>query len=204
MIHELYSKRRQMRWYDTENIPDFSIIQTAVEQAYELTASKQGLIPYKLYVLNNDKEINKGLYSISTGNTGTVIVNTNLLTAPYQFIYAARLVDDATPEVMAAISSGHLQPPLDPVEYKLEGQSRNTCLEIGMHATILSGLLMEQGLEVTYTLCFERDEESIRSIGLEEVDDYIYFIMSAGYADPKKEYHKGENKPPIENVVRYL
>ena len=192
-----------MRWYDTENIPDLSIIQTAVEQAYELTASKQNLIPYKLYVLNN-KEANKGLYSISTGNTGTVVVNTNLLTAPYQFIYAARLVDDADPSVMSAVASGHLQPPLDPVQYKLAGQARNTCLEIGMHATILSGLLIEQGLEVTYTLCFERDEEDWIRIGLEEVDDYVYFIMSAGYADPEKEYHTGENKPPIENVVRYL
>ena len=193
-----------MRWYDTENVPDFSIIENAVQQAYELVASKQNLIPYKLYVLNNNKEINEGLYSISKGNTGTVVANTNLLTAPYQFIYAARLVDDASPEVAWAVEHGHLQPPLDPDQYKKAGQAVNTSLEIGMHATILSTLLIENGLDVSYTLCFERDEEIIKSIGLDAVEDHIYFIMSAGYPDPKKTYSSGELRPPIEKIVKYI
>lgn len=204
MFYETYSKRKQVRWYDTENIPDFSIIETAVEKAYELVASKQNLIPYKLYILNNNKEINKGLYSISKGNTGTVVTNTNLLTAPYQFIYAARLVDDASPGVLGAVGRGHLQLPLDPDQYKKAGQAVNTCLEIGMHATILSTLLIENGLDVSYTLCFERDEEIIKSIGLDAVEDHIYFIMSAGYQDTEKPYYDGEPKPSIEKVVRYI
>ena len=206
MFYDTFQQRKQIRFYDDENVPDFSIIKDALQQTYEIVASKQNLIPYKVYVINNDKKINEGLYELSKGNTGTVQSNKNLLTAPYQFIYTARLVNDAHQIVKNDVSTGQLQPPMDPSEYRNIGQARNTCIEIGMHSTILSTLLIEKDIGVGYTLCFNdwlNDRESWITNGIDFIDDYVYFIMSAGY--PSNDYvDSGIKKPPYKNIVRYV
>jgi hypothetical protein len=135
MFYETYSKRKQIRFYDKELIPEFSVIEDALHKAHDIVSSKQNLVPYKIFVVNNNKEINKGLYELSKGNTGTVLSNTNLLYAPYQFIYSARLVDDASKTAQIMTNKGHTQPSMNPVEYKNSAQTKNTCIEIGMHST---------------------------------------------------------------------
>ena len=206
MFYDTFKQRKQIRFYDTENVPDFSIVQNALRQTYEITASKQNLIPYKIYVINNKQMINEGLYELSKGRTGTVQSNKNLLTAPYQFIYTARLVDDASEIVQGYVSKGELQAAMNPSKYRNTGQAKNTCIEIGMHSTILSTLLIEQGLGVAYTLCFDnwlKDKNSWIENGIDFIDDDVYFIMSAGY--PSDEYvDSGIKKPPFENVMRYV
>jgi len=206
MFYDTFKQRKQIRFYDTKNVPDFSIIESALKQTHEIVASKQNLIPYKIYVINNKQMINEGLYELSKGNTGTVQSNKNLLTAPYQFIYTARLVNDAHRIVHNDVNSGQLQPPMDPSEYRNIGQAKNTCIEIGMHSTVLSTLLIEKGLGVGYTLCLNdwlSDQKSWIENGIDFIDDYVYFIMSAGY--PSDDYvDSGIKKPPYENVVRYV
>ena len=54
MFYELYSKRKQVRWYDQDRTPDKSIVDAALRGAYEAVASKQNLMPYKIYVINNN------------------------------------------------------------------------------------------------------------------------------------------------------
>lgn len=206
MFYDTFKQRKQIRFYDTENVPDFSIIENALKQTHKIVASKQNLFPYKIYVINNKQMINEGLYELSKGNTGTVQSNKNLLTAPYQFIYTARLVNDAHRIVHNDVNSGQLQPPMDPSEYRNIGQAKSTCIEIGMHSTVLSTLLIEKGLGVGYTLCLNdwlSDQESWIKNGIDFIDDYVYFIMSAGY--PSDDYvDSGIKKPPYENVVRYV
>jgi len=206
MFYETFSKRKQIRFYDKELIPEFSVIEDALHKAHEIVSSKQNLIPYKIFVVNNNKEINKGLYELSKGNTGTVLSNTNLLYAPYQFIYSARLVDDASKTAQIMTNKGHTQHSMNPAQYKNSAQTKNTCIEIGMHSTILSTLLIEKGLGVAYTLCFndwQYERDAWISNGIDFVDDYVYFIMSAGY--PSGKYVKSDYiKPPYENVIKYV
>jgi len=202
MFIDEYAKRKQCRWYDEDRIPDLSIIQDALQQTYDSVASKQNLMPYKVYVIANRPDINKQLYSWSTGSTGTVTANTNLLSAPYQFIYTARLATDISDKVRADIDeSKHLQPPCDPMLYKSIGNLPATCIEIGMHVTILSKLLIEQGLDVAYTRCldFSQVENS-----LDFIEDEPHFAMSAGYAASDRYELSGETKPPIGNVHQII
>lgn len=207
MFFNEYSKRKQIRWYDENRIPDLSLIQDALQQTYEAVASKQNLIPYKIYVIANNKQLNEGLYDLSRGGTGTVTANTNLLTAPYQFIYTARLVTDANEKVQSDMADcNHIQPPCDPELYKDPVASQGTCIEIGMHSTILSKILIEQGLDVSYTRCFDMwqtNGELWNEKGLTFVEDDVYLLMSAGYADPDRYYEAPEIKPPFKNIVKY-
>lgn len=207
MFFDEYSKRKQVRWYDANRIPDLSLIQDALKQTYEAAASKQNLIPYKVYVIANNAELNQGLYDLSKGGTGTVTANTNLLTAPYQFIYTARLVTDASEKVQSDMNDyGHIQPPCDPEMYKNPMATQGVCIEVGIHATILSKILIEQGIDVSYTRCFDcwefnKDKWSDRGLGF--VEDDVYLLMSAGYADLDKYYEAPETKPLFENVIKY-
>jgi len=206
MFYETYSKRIQMRYYDTNSTPEFSIVEDALHKSHNLVSSKQNLMPYQIYVINNNKEINKGLYELSKGNTGTLTGNTQLLTAPYQFIYTARLVTDANNKTKLDIGEGQLHQEMNPAEYRNIGQARATCIEVGMHSTILSTLLIEKGLAVAYTLCFNDwlyDRDAWISNGIDFIDDYVYFIMSAGY--PTDKYLESKYiKPPYENIIRYV
>ena len=207
MFFDDYSKRKQVRWYDENRIPDLSLIQDALQQTYEAVASKQNLMPYKIYVIANNKQLNEGLYDLSKGTTGTVVANTNLLTAPYQFIYTARLVTDASEKVQSDIGDyHHQQPPCDPEMYKDLITSQGVCIEIGMHSTVLSKILIEQGIDVSYTRCFEiweYNKELWNEKGLSFVEDNVYLLMSAGYADPDRYYEAPETKPPYNNIVKY-
>ena len=206
MFYETYSKRKQIRFYDSESIPEFSIVENALRQTHDMVSSKQNLMPYQLYVINNNTEVNKGLYELSKGNTGNVLSNTNLLTAPYQFIYTARLVADASETAEIMTGRGHSQPAMNIEQYRNIGQARATCIEIGMHSTILSTLLIEKGLGVAYTLCFNDwlyERDAWIANGIDFIDDYVYFIMSAGY--PSNKYTESDYiKPPYENVIRYV
>jgi|SaaInlV_100m_DNA_5_1039725.scaffolds.fasta_scaffold02386_4 hypothetical protein len=207
MFFDEMSKRKQIRWYDENRIPDLSLIQNAVKKAYDSVASKQNLMPYKLYVIAGNHELNQGLYDLSKGGTGTVTANTNLLTAPYQFIYTARLVNDANDKVQSDMDDwGHCQPPCDPNMYKKVIASQATCIEIGMHCTILSKTLIEQGLDISYTRCFE-NYDSNKDLwiqkGFDFIEDDVYLLMSAGYRALGTYEESGESKPPFENVVKY-
>lgn len=207
MFFDEISKREQVRWYDENRIPDLSLIQNAVRQTYDSAASKQNLIPYKLYVIASKPELNQGLYDLSKGGTGTVTANTNLLTAPYQFIYTARLVNDANSKVQSDINDyGHCQPPCDPNMYKDLITTQGVCIEVGMHCTILSKILIEQGLDVSYTRCFESYDHNKNlwiQRGFDFLEDDVYLLMSAGYRDPDRYYDSHESKPPFETVVKY-
>ena len=90
--------------------------------------------------------------------------------------------------------------------YKDPITSQGVCIEIGMHSTILSKILIEQGLDVSYTRCFdiwEYNKELWNEKGLSFVEDNVYLLMSAGYADPDRYYEAPEIKPPFENIVKY-
>ena len=208
MFFNELSKRKQVRWYDENRIPDLSLIQDALQQTHEAVAAKQNLMPYKIYVVANNKQLNEGMYDLSKGGTGTVTANTNLLTAPYQFIYTARLVTDASEKVQSDMAMGHIQPPCDPEMYKNPINSQGVCIEIGMHCTILSKILIEQGIDVSYTRCFDmwqHNKELWNKKGLSFVEDDVYLLMSAGYADPDPNiyYEARETKPPFDNIVKY-
>lgn len=207
MFYEIIENRKQIRWYDQNRTPDKSLIDECLHKTYTAVASKQNLMPYKVWAIGPfNKGLNQGLYDISAAGVSKVRANYNLLTAPYQFIYTVRLAT-ANSKVESDISSGHIQPPLDPNSYKTRAIIKNTNIEIGMHATILSKMLIEQGLDVSYTLCFQDWElrtDLWQEKGFDFIDDEVQFIMSAGYPDLERYQESTEDKPNITEVVEWI
>jgi hypothetical protein len=205
---EMFEQRKQVKWYDESRIPDKSIIVSALEDAYRLTASKQNLIPYKVYAVAENSSINQALYNVSQDvlPVNSTSRNYNLLTAPYQFIYTVRLAGgNAAVESNATV--GHDQPPMDPDVYKTRSVIKNTNIEIGMHATVLTELLLGHGIDVSYTLCFPSNmpnENAWKVNGLTFLEDEVQFIVSAGYAIVDKYYESPEDKPDYRAVVQWV
>ena len=207
MFYEIFENRKQVRWYDQTKTPDKELIEKCLEDAHYLVASKQNLMPYKVWTIGPfNEELNQGLYDISAAGVSNVKANYNLLTAPYQFVYTARLTTPNA-KVQSDIDSGHIQPTANPEMYKQRFAIKNTNIEIGMHATILSKLLIENGLDVSYTLCFQDWElrtDLWQKKGFNFIDDEVQFIMSAGYPDIERYHESLEEKPDITEVVKWI
>ena len=206
MFYSVYEQRKQVRWYDQDRTPSKELIDKCLVQTYELVASKQNLMPYKVYVIDNNRELNQALYDISQEALSTKSANYNLLTAPYQFVYTVRLAGGNSKVDSDVNDWGHSQPPMNPDQYKTRETIKNTNIEIGMHATILSKLLIENGVDVSYTLCFpnwEYNQELWHNKGFTFIEDEVQFIMSAGYDDPEKYFDSPESKPDYDTVVQW-
>ena len=204
---EILENRKQIRWYDQEKIPDKEIIDFALKKTYETVASKQNLMPYKVHVVGPlNKEVNNALYETSTWSG--ITANYNLITAAYQFIYEVRLAKGSEKVIKDVEINGHIQPPMNPELYKTRGGIKNTNIEIGMHATILSKILIENGLDVSYTLCFENNDnnqsERWNNPNLSFITDEVQFILSAGYPDLERYFESREERPSFNEVVQWV
>lgn len=203
---QILENRKQIRFYDQEKVPDKALIEFALKKTHETVASKQNLMPYKIYVIGPfNTAVNEALYDASAYSG--VTANFNLKTAPYQFVYTARLCK-GNEKVLRDVASGHIQPPLDPDLYLTRPAIKNTTVEIGMHATLLSKILIENGLDVSYTLCFESNynnqSEKWNDPDLIFVDDEVQFIMSAGYPNLERYNDSIETKPEFNEVVQWV
>ena len=66
MFYEILENRKQIRWYDQTKTPDKNLIEKCLEDAHYLVASKQNLMPYKVWTIGPfNEELNQGLYDIS-------------------------------------------------------------------------------------------------------------------------------------------
>lgn len=191
MIEEIYKKRFQVYVYDKEKIPDENLAKQLIEKTFDLVASKQNLMPYRVNVLGPNCETEKQkIYEYITKILGGSH-NRNIL-APYNLIFTIRLVDNPNEHVANLIKQGHLYNCADPKKYKKE--KHNVSLEIGMFTKILTGLCLENNLGVSYQLCFK---------------DWVYnneevlFSMQFGYPKTPR-IEKGDYKPNIDEVIKWI
>ena len=204
---DVFNNRKQIRHYLQEIAPDHTIIKNALEKTYDLVPSKQSLIPYKVHVVGPfNEKVNKALYETSTFSG--VLANRGLLTAPYNFVYEVRLSQGNSAVQHDIDVNGHIQPVMDKNLYKRRDIIKNTTLEIGMHAAVLSSILLENNLDISYTLCFENNEngssERWNHPALDFITDEVQFIMSTGYSDNEKYWPAGEEKPEIAEVINWI
>ncbi len=54
-IEEIYKTRWQVRQYDEANIPDKDLIKSLVSKTFELSPSKQNLLPFRVHVLGPEQ-----------------------------------------------------------------------------------------------------------------------------------------------------
>ena len=189
-IETLYKKRYQVYNY-TDKIPDENMVKNIINKTYELTASKQGLVPYRIHILGpNCKEEKEKIYN-NVAKTDGGIHNHNIK-APYNLIFTLRLVDNPNQHVKDMINKGRVYVCTEPKLYKTE--KNNVCLEIGMFAKVLTGLCMENNLGVSYQTCF---------INWIYENEEVMFSMQFGYPETKR-IEKGDYKPNINEIIKWI
>lgn len=209
-ISEIYSKRTQIDIYDLEKEPPSELlIRELLETTHDLVPSKQRFMPYKIHVLGPAKIVEKEeLYKLTCHipNNGKASYHNQGSKAPYVLIFTARLCDDSSPSIQMRTKKGHTFGQCDPERYKLERDTVN--IEIGMFASILTGLSIENGLDVSYIKCYSSWHKGNDNPwhNLDFVDDDVYLIMGLGYRNPNnnRKYADIEFKPDYNEVINWV
>lgn len=202
VIENLLSKRKQVRQYSEDKIPNLEDVNKIINKAYDLVASKQSLVPYKITVLGpHKKEEKQELYNLSIKNDGGE-GNENIF-APYVLCFTNRLVDNPNLSVKRKVARGHRYDLLDPEKYRTRGMEVG--IEVGMFSKILTSLCMEYDFDVSYLLCFSDSASQQLSF----LDDKLIFSLQIGYqktGDLRKKWLKDfdEYKPHITEIVEWL
>lgn len=204
-IEDVFSKRKQIRYYGQEE-PSQELVEELLKKTYELVPSKQSLMPYNVHVLQPKHKKEKDiLYEASTHN-GTVI-NKNVY-APYVLLFTSRLSfpnDSVLGLIQRKKRLEHYC--VDPQRYNEETQMRENAIEIGMFSTILSGLCIEAGLQVSYLLCYKSEmlQEKLKFLDNEKVIFSMQFgYKNSGYYPQKYMKNPGEDKPDYDEVINWI
>ena len=204
MIEDILSKRQQTKGYHPLRIPDKKLAENLISKTFKLTASKQNLMPYKVHVLGPDKkELKKEFFKIVRHQKGGSY-NMNVEQAPYCLIFTIRLVTNPDTIIYERIKKGHSYEVCDPNKY--HKQKSGASLEVGMFAKVLTSLVLEQGMDVSYTGCFP-DYESNENLykNLSFIDDLVLFSMQFGYRFSDYAFTKEkEKKPSIDEVINWV
>ena len=202
VIENLLSKRKQVRQYSEDKIPNLEDVNKIINKAYDLVASKQSLVHYKITVLGpHKKEEKQELYNLSIKNDGGE-GNENIF-APYVLCFTNRLVDNPNLSVKRKVARGHRYDLLDPEKYRTRGMEVG--IEVGMFSKILTSLCMEYDFDVSYLLCFSDSASQQLSF----LDDKLIFSLQIGYQKSsgiKDKFLKDadEYKPDITEIVEWL
>lgn len=239
-ITDLFKKRRQIRAaWDQEKIPSKELIHSLLEQTLDIAASKQNLFPFKIHVIEPDNiadhEKIAGICSLF--KTGSVNdwekerpgEKTQTYTkAPYVLVYTLRL---CKPNVFVTAHSERHQEwdrfnQVLPNKYRKPNNMGLAAVEVGMFQKALTGLCLENDLQVSYIHSFpwwriraphytyEVDENKVgyNWRELPYIDEAVLLVAQIGHKaeiDDPLESHRNpgdqyeEDKPSIDTIVEY-
>ena len=188
---DIFEERKQIRKFSDVN-PTRELIDSLLTRSLELSPSKQNQYPYNIYVLDPEhKEHKKTLYDYSTHNG--CMHNTSLY-APYVFVINDRWVEE-TEEMRSWPERHGYRGSFNDKKYR----DKDTNLEIGMWATIFTGLCLEKDLAVAYHKCFKKDAI------LPFMTEPIEFIISIGYKIQDKVYKRDRHiKPNPQRIIQWV
>ena len=186
----------QTKKWRTDKIPEKDLIDSLLKKTFEIVPSKQSLVPYKIIVLGPDSKLKKEMKDASL----TYFQPAYELDSPYVIVFTERKITKVNPSVQRRIWKKH---PYDKI-LNTGGGLKEKSLEVGMFATILTELCLENELSIGYTLCFpdEIGEKLNPVYDLMITDPFL--IMSIGYSYQKRSLKaKDEYKPDIDEVICY-
>ena len=201
-IEEIYKKRTQVRKFDLEKYPDKETVDQLIHLTFDLVPSKQNLMPYTVNVLGPDQsneQTKETLYQLSQ-HSGT-IANTNCF-APYVIVFSSRLCIPNT-VVADAINKGMPFESCNFHSYQDPSALRRANIEVGMFATILTGLCMEKNIQVSYLLCYPAQKEEWYPLTFLDKEVPL-FVMTIGYESLLHKRGKVEDKPMPDEVIKWI
>lgn len=176
---EIFSKRKQLKKF-SDKVPSKELVQQILEKTFELTPSKQNMMPYSVHVFDHTHTKEKdNLYELSTHSN---CYHNHQLKAPYVLLLQPRevYVTEHMKSELFASKGG-----------KLNVTSSEVDVEIGMFVTIFTGLCLEYDIDVSYTKCLPSNEYTM--------------AISIGYRIPDKVYKDTRHiKPKVDDVIKWV
>ena len=231
-FYDTLNQRKQVWLYDREKVPTKEKIEELITMALEITPSKQNYQPYTINILGPDKpgedkfqKEKLKLWSKVLGNHHAIedralaqgkikdsvhIVNRNyqhMLSAPYVLIFETRLCKNNDYMELGVQESSHFAEQV--IETELESISSLISMEVGLFAHALTGLCMEEGLDISFTSCFPKRPK--RWPDFSYVNREPHLIMSIGYGDfyrmnfmQKTDQEKMDWKPDPKDIINWV
>ena len=231
-FYHTLNKRKQVWLYDRKKIPPKEKIQELIDMALEITPSKQNYQPYTINILGPDKENENKfqkeklkLWSKVVGNHHAIedralkegkikdsihVINRNyqhILSAPYVLVLETRLCKNNDYMELGVQESSHFAEQV--IETELESLGTLIAMEVGLFCHALTGLCMEEGLDVSFTSCFPKRPE--RWSEFSYVNREPHLIMSIGHGDyyqrnfmQKTDVAKLDWKEDPKNIINWV
>ena len=218
MIDEVLSKRRHVIEFESD-FKDDLLIKSLLQKTWKVTPSKNQFMAYTVNVIGTDqKEIKQAVYDICSENEKNVNsvrekekrrINRNmlcLLNAPYLLIFTNRLVDTPNKRTQWLEENGVYYEATDPKNFE-ELYSTN-CIEVGMFAKTLTGLCLENNLDVSYTKCFANSPKKwTKTIPFIKTGPIMIMSIGKGkiYKEPIK-YNDEiiDNRPDFGKIINWI
>ena len=160
-------------------------------------------------LFRNEKKEKENLYYLST-KAGSKTTNNYQVNAPYNLIFTTRFAFPNNHVIKQIKRGNETYGKCDPNRYDRPGRRPGVALEVGMFASILGGLCIENGLDISYMRCFIQHQKYSDSNPwkiLPFIDEFVHLIMNIGYRDPDRldppTSSGNETKPEFDEIVFY-
>lgn len=206
MFDDILKYQRHVTLFKTE-IPDKELINSLLQRTWKVTPSKNNFMAYTVHVVT-DNATKKLIHSMCTKNEEQVNANSTthgeyqcILTAPYVLLFTQRLEDKPNQQQQKLIDKGVYYEAVDPNE--LATLYDTCCIEVGMFAKTLTGLCLENDLDVSYTKCFSQNyKDWIETLPF--VNRNPILIMSIGKGKIYREIKEGDLRPDFERIINWV
>mgnify|MGYP001185140337 FL=1 len=206
MIDDILKNRRHVIEFEDE-IPDKELVNSLLQRTWKVTPSKNNFMAYTVHVVT-DNSTKKLIYNMCTSNEEQVNANSTtqgeyqyILTAPYVLIFTQRLEDKPNKQQQRLIDKGVYYEAVDPNE--LATMYDVSCIEVGMFAKTLTGLCLENNLDVSYTKCFSQNYKNwIETLPF--VNRNPIMIMSIGKGKIYREIKEDDLRPDFERIINWV
>lgn len=169
MIYDTLKLRKEAREFD----PNFKIPQdlmdSMLKKTWEVTPSKNNFMAYTVHVLGPEHtEYKEEAYKLCYKNEGIrdeadmsrrytdrLPQYANILTCSHLLIFTLRLEDQPSPYQIRSMVRGKRYEAVN--DDTLRDMYPTCSLEVGMFVNALSGLCLENEIDVAFTLCFRKN-----------------------------------------------
>lgn len=217
--------------YDTQTSIDKKIIEDALYYAWKNTPSKNNFMPYSVHVLGPDKaDLKQHIYwkclanQIKANYKGEIASHQrvleyekemyseyppaykNIVSAEYVLIFTQRVEDQPNHTQQEFIKMGYVYEQTIPRGEKYMQAGKVATLEIGMFSSLFSLYCLNNGVDISHTLCFPKNMALWREPQFKFIDSSPILIMTAGKGKRYRRDTIEENedlKPDYQRIVKY-
>ena len=217
--------------YDLNQIIDPEFILNALKAAWSETPSKNNFMPYKVHVLGPEFAKEKEeMYWLCLGNetkaNGNIITDRdqlkqyeermypgeskasyhNIINAPYVLIFTQRVETKPNKFQQQLVDKGFVYEQMATDGPKKENARKNAYLEIGIFSTNFAGICLNNGIDISHTLCFPGDKKDWPQEHFSFLDSHPMLIMTIGKGAIYRtaEQQAVDPKPDFDRIVNIL